>query len=342
MPILNTPKLVDFLTKKEKMSNPDNFICTGCSNPLQLTKRGTIDKSDDQLVCKFCGVQFPIVRGIPRFVPSDNYADSFGYQWNIHQRTQLDSYTGLLLSSDRLFGVSGWPKDLTGQRILEAGSGAGRFTEVLLDNEADVFSFDFSNAVDANKINNGSYPKLHLFQGDILDIPLPTSSFDKVICLGVLQHTPEPERSFKSLANYVKPGGELVIDVYKADWISYMHFKYLFRSITRHINKEKLYSLISKFAPMLIPFTKFMRTCFGRAGARLSPILEYSHLGLTDSVNREWVILDTFDMYSPTHDHPQTLNTVARWFTEAGFIAVIVKRGPNGIIGRGKLPLLKP
>ena len=33
---------------------------------------------------------------------------------------------------------------------------------------------------------------------------------------------------------------------------------------------------------------------------------------------REWVILDTFDMFSPQHDHPQKIATVKKWFEEFG------------------------
>ena len=33
---------------------------------------------------------------------------------------------------------------------------------------------------------------------------------------------------------------------------------------------------------------------------------------------REWVILDTFDMFSPEHDHPQKISTVKKWFEEFG------------------------
>jgi hypothetical protein len=33
---------------------------------------------------------------------------------------------------------------------------------------------------------------------------------------------------------------------------------------------------------------------------------------------KEWVVLDTFDMFSPQHDHPQTISTVKRWFEESG------------------------
>ena len=41
-------------------------------------------------------------------------------------------------------------------------------------------------------------------------------------------------------------------------------------------------------------------------------------LGLAPAQRREWTILDTFDMFSPMHDHPQRVATVARMFERAG------------------------
>jgi SAM-dependent methyltransferase len=284
--------------------NPDaeKYLCTSCGDHLILTdsvRRADGIVRDGELVCRACGINCPVIRGIPRFVPAETYADSFGYQWNIHCKTQLDSHTGLPISRGRLFAVSGWSEHLEGERILEAGSGAGRFTEVLLRTGADIFSFDYSNAVEANWKNNGNMPNLHLFQGDIINIPFPQEWFDKVICLGVLQHTPDPERAFKNLAKHVRPGGELVIDVYRASFLSWLQWKYLLRPVTKRMNKERLYKLVALLVPILASFTRLMRTLFGRAGARISPVVEYSHLGLLPEISKDWAVLDTFDMYSP-------------------------------------------
>jgi SAM-dependent methyltransferase len=315
------------------------YRCPSCGAQLvfvDAVEREDGSVSEGELACPSCKAHYPVQGGIPRFVTAENYAGSFGYQWNMHRKTQLDSFTGLPLSRHRLFTVSGWSEHLPGEQILEAGSGAGRFTEVLLQTGADVFSFDYSNAVEANLLNNGDKANLHLFQGDIFKIPFSQAMFDKVICLGVLQHTPEPERAFGSLASQVKPGGELVIDIYKASFLSWFQWKYLLRPMTKRMNKETLYKSVAFVVPVLLPFTRLMRRLFGRAGARLSPIVEYSYLGLAPEINKEWAVLDTFDMYSPAHDHPQSLKTVKGWFSEAGFADAVVQYGPNGITGRGK------
>jgi SAM-dependent methyltransferase len=320
-------------------SDLEIYLCTACGNHLNLVKpvfqeNGCVDEGE--LVCQNCSQNYPVINGIPRFVPAANYADTFGYQWNMHFKTQLDSFTGLPISQNRLFAVSGWSQNLEGERVLECGSGAGRFTEVLLQTGADIFSFDYSSAVESNGRNNGNKSNLHLFQGDIFNVPLIQESFDKVICIGVLQHTPDPERAFKNLARYVKPGGELVIDVYAAGLLAWLQWKYLLRPITKRMSKEKFYKFVQFVVPVLIPFTIFMRKALGRVGARLSPIVEYSHLGLPPNINKEWAVLDTFDMYSPAYDYPQTLETVQRWFSEIGFADVTVNFGPNGVVGRGK------
>jgi SAM-dependent methyltransferase len=262
--------------------------------------------------------------------------DSFGVQWNLHQRTQLDSYSGLSITRDRLARASRWPADLRGQRVLEAGSGAGRFTEVLLQTGAEVFTFDTSGAVSANRANHGGHPRVRLFQADLTKMPIAPGRFDKVLCLGVLQHTPDPERSFAALAAQVRAGGDLVIDVYARRLSSLLHWKYLLRPITRRIRPRTLYAVVSAVVPALVGPTRALRAVGGAALARMSPIVEYSRLGVRPALNREWAILDTFDMYAPRYDRPQSLETVRGWFASAGFDQVTVEYGPNGIVGRGR------
>jgi len=306
------------------------FVCPRCSRALEL--------AGSSLRCAPCGSVYPVENGVARFVPTENYSKSFGLQWNRHRRTQLDSEVGRPISENRLFATTGWARDLRGRRILEAGSGAGRFTEVLCRTGAEVYSFDYSTAVDDNAMNNGSHTNLHLFQADIRAIPLHAAWFDHVLCLGVLQHTSEPEVSFRSLTGHVKPGGDLVVDVYRRSLAAMLQWKYVLRPFTRRIDPARLYSFVEHFAPPLVAPTRWLRRVAGRVGARVSPIVEYSHLGLTPEQNRQWAVLDTFDMYSPAHDHPQSAATLRRWFEAAGFVEIRVFNGPNGVVGRGRRP----
>ena len=324
--------------------NPSDLkqhVCPACrSSRLEFEATTNLegDVTEGHIRCDACGRIYDVTHGVARFVPASNYAASFGFQWNLHARTQLDSHSGLPISHDRLWAAIGGKVGLHDQRVLEAGSGAGRFTEVLAASGANLVTFDYSSAVDANARNQTPRPGLYFFQGDIFNIPLAEASFDKVLCLGVMQHTPDPHAAFVSLTKYVRPGGELVIDVYTRNLAALLQWKYLLRPITRRMHKETLYRIIQTITPPLVPVARVLRRLAGRFGARFVPIVEYSHLGLPADLNVQWAILDTFDMYSPTHDHPQSLETVARWFQEAGYVDVFVRRGLNGVVGSGRRP----
>lgn len=92
-------------------------------------------KKENQSLIDNQGNRFEIINGVPRFVPNDNYTASFGFQWNKFQKTQIDREQDQFnFSRERLLTVTGWNKeDLSDKNILEVGSGAGRFTKVLLE-----------------------------------------------------------------------------------------------------------------------------------------------------------------------------------------------------------------
>lgn len=320
------------MTPAAAMTTPlaEVLRCPACHGLLRATPHA--------YVCDGCPAEFPIVGGIPRFVADSGYAASFGMQWKLHARTQLDSVSGLSLTKNRFFAASGWPANMSGELILEAGSGAGRFTEVLCQTGATVVSMDMSLAVEANSENNGRFPNLRLVQGDILNPPFAPGSFDRVVCFGVLQHTRDPRAAFMSLSRLLKPGGVIACDVYRNSIASRLSWKYLLRPVTCRMPSGGLYHLVRRIVPPLIPFTRFLKSFGGRVGARLSPILEYSSLDLTEDANREWSILDTFDMYSPEYDLPQTLSDVRNWLKDAGLSDCRAENGPNGIVLSGRRP----
>lgn len=305
------------------------FSCISC-------KMGKLVVKDrNYFECDNCAKNFSIVNDIPRFVDKNNYSNSFGYQWNIFDKTQLDSYTKKNISRSRIYEITEFNKstDLSNKNMLEAGSGAGRFTEILAETKVNLFTFDFSSAIDANKLNNSNFKNITFFQADILEIPFENNYFDYVFCLGVIQHTQHPKKTFDSLVRKLKPGGTIYIDIYSKKWHTYLWLKYILRPITKRIPKETLFKIVKKFTPLFIPYTKFLKSIFGRKAHRLSPIVEYSDLGFDSKLNIEWSILDTFDMYSPQYDQPQSLSEVKRWFTNLGFKNINIKYGPNGVVG---------
>jgi SAM-dependent methyltransferase len=275
------------------------------------------------------------------------YADSFGLQWNRFRRTQLDRFSGTTLSRDRFFAATGWPPSLEGERVLEAGSGAGRFTEVLLSTGAHVFTFDLSTAVYANLGNNGPHPRLHLLRADIYRIPFAPGTFGRVVCLGVLQHCPDVEAAFRSLAAQLRPGGELVFDVYDAEVRRpRTHPWYVWRRLLRFLPRPILFWLVRVLVPIFLPVKRWLaRAALPYAGVlhHWIPILDYEGVFALDRRQiLEWAILDTFDLLAPAYDQPQYIDDVARWLEREGLEVVHLKKGLNGIIARALKPAVAP
>jgi len=320
--------------------------CNGNSElELSIIEECYSEIKEGILFCGRCKLTYPIKNYIPRFVPYENYAQSFGLQWNKHARTQIDKYTGLPMSRDRFFQVTKWPENLKGERILEAGCGAGRFTQIAIETGAEVFSFDYSNAVDANFDNNGPHKNLNLFQADIYNIPLKKKSFDKIFCFGVLQHCPKPKEAFLNLLPYLKEGGQIAIDIYALTPRAFVNPKYWLRPFAKRMTNEKLYNLIQKVVPKLYPVKMLItdKIPFGKYFAFFLPVAY--HKGFVPHADKlsyeqhiDWSILNTFDKFAPRYDKPQRINAVRKWFVEAGLKNINVCYGPNGITGTGIKP----
>jgi SAM-dependent methyltransferase len=271
------------------------------------------------------GDEFPIIDGIPRFCEGDNYARSFGRQWNLFDKTQLDGEGARNASAQRLFAETCWrPLDLDGVDILEVGSGAGRFSHAILQHSrANLYSVDYSSAVEANMRNNLEYvaDRFHLAQASIYEMPFADDSFDKVLCLGVLQHTPDFDRSVAALIRKAKPGGEIVVDFYPIrGWWTKLHAKYLLRPFTRRMNHDRLLDAIDRNANWLIAISRALRRVGFGSLTRFLPLVDLGTLpsDLRPEALREWAVLDTFDMFSPAFDNPQRVVDVAAMFEKHG------------------------
>jgi SAM-dependent methyltransferase len=287
------------------------------------------------------GRSYPIIRGIPRFVGAENYSDDFGAQWNRFPMTQLDSFTGLDISESRLARcLRGNLTNLKGKKVLEAGSGAGRFTEILLKYGAIVHSFDFSNAVEANAKNNGDHENLVLVQADIREIPFPKASYDYVICLGVLQHTPDPEESIQSIWQMIKPGGALVIDHYQWKWRIVLpppigQALDLYRLWILRLPKEKRFSTVKKLTDYWFPWHWRYRDSWlvTRILRRVSPVIfHYPHIKLNDKQQYyDWSLLDTHDSTTDFYKHYRTPVQIRIYLEEIGATDIVVQIGGNGV-----------
>ncbi len=317
--------------------------CTAHSLPL--VPDGSTAKDSTVLSCP-SGCRLPVVRGIARFVDSENYAAAFGLQWNAFSKTQLDSYTGLTLSQDRLAGALGASvESLRGENVLEVGCGAGRFTEVMLAAGARVFACDISSAVEANFANCSAWPNYFVCQADARAVPVAPHSFDFVVCLGVIQHTPLPEETIAALASYVKPGGTLVIDHYGPAYPATFSRRFL-RSLLLRLPRPTAKKLSLGLARALLPLhrlgwnQKRGRWRLRRQLRRFSPLVDHYEVfpELGEKLLGEWALLDTHDTLTDYYKHLRSPEEIEACLRACGLVELEVSYGGNGVEARGRMP----
>jgi 2-polyprenyl-3-methyl-5-hydroxy-6-metoxy-1,4-benzoquinol methylase len=296
-------------------------------------KKSTLKKIKKIFFCGVCNKNFGFMP-IPNFVKK-NYTNSFGYQWNIFSKTQLDSYSNLTVSKNRLFKVTKWNKNLSDNLILEVGSGSGRFTEILAKTNASIFTIDSSSAIFANYSNNSKFKNVSFIRSDINKMPF-NFQFDKILCLGVLQHTKDIKTSLKNLKKFLKPDGELVFDIYKKQWYTFLQWKYLLRPFTKKIKKETLLNIIIFFSNFFYYPSLWTYKFIGIIYKNIYPIAYYHEIIKSKKLSIEWSILDTFDMYSPEYDTPIKKNDLKKILEDLGYVITSLGYGDNGIIAKVK------
>ena len=305
-----------------------------------------LQRDGDALVAP-SGERYPIVRGIPRFPEGSSaaYTESFGVQWHLYAKTQLDSFTRTRLSRDRLERCLGDDVgSLQGKLVLEAGCGAGRFTEVLVAAGAMTHALDASAAVEVNAQNVGKAANYQVAQASLLEIPFPQQAFDVVLCLGVLQHTASPEESVRALYRMVKPGGLLVIDHYRYSWTTYFTGAFYTRLLLKRLPPATSHRIVAALVKTLFPLHSRLRSSprhLRKLFRRMSPVIDYfnEYPGLTDELQYEFAKLDTFDSLTDHYKHLRSTQQIARLLDSLGVNDRAVWKGGNGVEARAVKPL---
>jgi SAM-dependent methyltransferase len=290
--------------------------CVKCKNRLLLEK--------DQYRCSNCVTLFPIVKNVPRFVPSENYAGSFGLQWNLFEKTQMDSNLQTDRSEKRFTEETLWDStSLKSKYVLDAGCGAGRFSEIALKFGANLIAVDFSTAVDTAEKNLGKGSKL-VIQADLANLPIQSNSLDYIYCIGVLQHTRNPDVIVKELIRCLKVDGELTLTFYEnSSWHVKFYSKYLVRPITKRLPPQLLLNYLRVTSTIWFPVTDWLFRLprpLSRLFRFLIPIanyVEFEYHTKADAISES--ILDTFDMLSPAYDRPIKKSTILKWVQASGF-----------------------
>ena len=134
---------------------------------------------------------------------------SFGYQWTVFGEMS-DQFRDDFLNYISPVG----PEFFVGKRGLDAGCGFGRHLYYAAQFGAQMIGLDFSKAIIRAKEIAGALDGVQCVQGDLQKPPLRPHSLDFVYSIGVLHHTPDPERTFQTLLPLIRPGGAIFVWVY--------------------------------------------------------------------------------------------------------------------------------
>jgi len=120
--------------------------------------------------------------------------------------------------------------------ILDAGCGSGLILGRLAG-RGRLIGCDFSERILHDTSRRLSSP---LVCADIVELPFRQSTFDKVLCVGVLNHIPQSEAAIAELARVLRPGGELFL-VY-LNWSTWRRLiRRTFRSVDRRLFSSESY-----------------------------------------------------------------------------------------------------
>jgi SAM-dependent methyltransferase len=241
------------------------LACPECGGAIELLSAARTEGDEileGVLNCIDCARNFPIVRGVPRFVNLQEIeadkaatAASFGWEWQHFSRVDehyAKQFLGWIAPVEEDF--------FQNKIVLEGGCGKGRHTRLAAEWGArDVIAIDVSEAVETAYAATRNLENAHIIQADIYKLPL-RKIFDYAFSVGVLHHLPEPQEGFAALAAKIKLGGHLSAWVYGAEnnvWIT-RWINPLREKITSRISPRALLHVSKLPAAALYAATKFV------------------------------------------------------------------------------------
>ncbi|MBZ5718772.1 MAG: class I SAM-dependent methyltransferase [Acidobacteriia bacterium] len=290
---------------------------------------GMAEEAGGGFKCLGCGRSFPFTRGVSRFVDPENYADSFGFQWQKYSRTQLDDATKRDSEEDFLKKAGLTPEEVRGKLILDVGCGMGRYAEVATRWGARVVGIDLSAAAEVAARNLADRDFVAL-QADVFALPFAPESFDIIYSIGVLHHTPDCEQAVKVLPQYLKPGGILAVWLYSA-YNKWYRFSDIYRKVTPRMSPRSLHAALRVAVPTFYNLGRGLSVLplVGR------PLAGFVHhlFPVNRNPNPQWRVLDTFDWYAPKYQSKHTYEQVFRWFESCGLEDLRVIETPIAVKG---------
>jgi SAM-dependent methyltransferase len=208
---------------------------------------------------------------------------------------------------------------------------------------------DISSAVEANYRNCASFPHYNVAQASIFALPFEKGQFEIVLCIGVIQHTPDPEVAMQRLCEQVKPGGLLVIDHYTHGYPSTFSRRLLRKFLLKTPKKFSLkfcQTLTNILWPLHRLFWKICKFPFGpqirNLFVQVSPIVDYhdAYPQLGAKLLKIWASLDTHDTLTDYYKHLRSTEEIKTHLQKCGMVGIETVYAGNGVEARARKPLI--
>lgn len=240
---------------------------------------------------------------------------TYDLQWNRYRIVRPEEDRATFTNRTGLDG------DLSGMLVLDAGCGMGRYLRVAVERGARAVGLDLSWSLDAAAELSRDRPPIGLVRGDLLRPPLAAGTFDHIYSLGVLDHTPDPRAAFLSLAGLLRPGGRIVVWVYRRERPALEAVIRAHRGVSTRLPLGVLLPLCRLLAPVGGLKRRLMASgnrLVSRAGVALNVLT----IGVSMHPDAEVRVCDTLDWYAPKYMTRHTVEEVRGWFAEAGLVDV--------------------
>jgi SAM-dependent methyltransferase len=325
---------------------------------------GEIDAGE--LRCSGCDRRYPIVGGIPSFVPaqdrSSHVAASFGFEWQMFHDGGFERNTVFgrtidedVAQFDEVFGLdrppagaglpgagipsgAGVPASaeedpLAGLVVVDAGCGSGKLTAEIARRHpaATVLGLDINPAIHEVYKASLDLPNLHVVQASVFDLPFADGTVDRLWCNGVIHHTGDTRRAFRSLARGVRPGGLLFVWVYQRKLSPLVLVRDLLGPFGLHRwSHRTLYRLCRVLSLPTFAAVRLLHL-LGRV-----PAVRRSTHGriLTRDRHYDELTLTWFDVLSPRYRDTYRKSEVEAWYRAAGYGELRHYWWPVGVTGR--------
>ncbi|MBD0371750.1 MAG: methyltransferase domain-containing protein [Pyrinomonadaceae bacterium] len=154
---------------------------------------------------------------------------NFSFEWDNHE---LGGRTWRMMLNDRVEAffkqpIRIPPEEMPSKILLDAGCGNGSQSVVYTALGLEVIAIDLSSGLEHGDkfrlLYEGAKPdKVHFVQADLQHPPLAPASVDIIHSAGVLHHTPDTLKTFRTLCPLLRADGTFYVWLYKYEQYSSM------------------------------------------------------------------------------------------------------------------------